>query len=161
MFLPTVSDHAAVQYLARVLNEDTLAAKARLEAQSTDNRPISDGLILQYLLGTGEANKLKAEIAYMCQYDFAPPGGRPVFITMDTCNFLVKGGTVVTCLMSWQTCSEKYVTVLEKTSRGRNLGRMPIQPDPISQRELQLARAEVERQMPWRAPAMTNGSGHL
>lgn len=154
--LPTVSDHAAVQYLGRILEEDVTGTKARLEAQNP-GAVITEGTVLQYMLGIAESKKLKAEIAHMCSFDFDPPGGHPVLITTDTCNFLIKEGSVVTVLFPWQTCSEKYATVLEKRTRGRNLGRMHIQPDPITERELQLARKAMEQEMPWRAPAALNG----
>lgn len=140
MFLPDVTDHALVEYARRVLNEDIDNAKAEIAAVG---RMVSDAAILSHIYTPSLIAEIKEEIARIASYDFDPPGGYPILVLMDRYNLLVVNGAVTRILHKDLKCPESYVTVLDKKSYGRNLGRMHIQPKPFTAREMQ----DISRRM--------------
>ena len=141
--LPEVSDHAAVQYLKRVLGEDTDALRVELSMNGVE--VVSDRRVLEYMLGSNETEKLKGEISKQCELDFIAPGQGNVLILHDKCNFVLNGkaGIVKTCLGKEQVVKFDPVTVVERTTRGMKLGRMAVQPPPISYAEEEECKARI------------------
>lgn len=134
MFLPEVTDQALVEYAGKVLGADINDAKVSINAVG---RVVSDAAIASYLYRPKDIADIKAEIARAAAYDFTPPGGFPVLVLLDRYNLMVRDGTVVRTLHKDLKCPEPYVTVLDKRSYGRNLGRMHIQPKPYTAKEMQ------------------------
>lgn len=134
MFQPEVTDQALVEYARKVLGEDIEGAKVEINAVG---RIVSDAAIVSHLYRPRDIAEIKAEISRAAAYDFTPPGGFPILVLLDRYNLLVRDGTVTRTLHKDLKCPEQYVTVLDKRSYGRNLGRMAVQPKPYTAREMQ------------------------
>jgi hypothetical protein len=134
MFLPEVTDQALVEYARKVLSADVEEAKVNINAVG---RVVSDAAIASFLYRPKDIADIKAEISRAASFEFDPPGGFPVLVLMDRYNLLVTNRIVTRVLHKDLKCPEQYVTVLDKRSYGRNLGRMHIQPKPYTAKEMQ------------------------
>lgn len=136
MKLPEVSDRAAVNYAKIVLGEDIDGL--RMELSNEGRETVSDARLLEHLFGINETMRLKGAISDMCAIDFASDCRYRVMILTGRCNFIVdpKIMVVVNCRSrKSDPPSTLLVQVVERLTRPRGLGRMAIQPPPISEDE--------------------------